>query len=67
VVPRPEQNGTCGAEFWIADELWRMAHPATRENRIRFTRAVVNMLSISEKPRVFIRPRAAQARDATKE
>lgn len=32
-------TGQCGEEFWIADELWMLAHQQPR-NREAFTRAV---------------------------
>jgi hypothetical protein len=34
-------HGHCGEEFWIADELWRMARDMTAGSRGRFQRAVV--------------------------
>ena len=51
----------CGAEWWIADELWRMSQNRSQENRARFAITVARMIYAGEpKRRTFHRPRREQ-------
>ena len=42
-------NGACGPGFWIADELWRLAHRQPRgEAKAEFIHTVALLIAISE-------------------
>lgn len=63
---------SAGWEWWVADELWRLATQPTNgtmpERHAKFERTVVLMLSVGQRPRKFhkaYRPRREQVgRDA---